>query len=261
MSRSNNTDVKNPAVKTFKWSEKCFIHYEKGENEEKGKNIENILPFKFLVLDELICIRGFNDNEKSGYWSNEIRDTREEELNVKIKGQNGKIKTCATGLYKNIITDRDCIGAKFCQSVYIAYFEGTELTIGKIELTGAALGAWFEFKKANNIYKGAVSVKEFKTDKKGKVEFTMPIFVLTEVSEATDQKAIGLDAELQEYFKAYFHNGLNVNKEIRQTEPEEQPLPEGNQVIYNDKPNSREQFVFDNEEIPENYLGGGSAPF
>lgn len=196
MSRSNNTESANPANKFFQWdgTNGGFKYWDK----EKKENIKVELPFAFLALDCLATISGYNDADKSGYWSNEIRQIQVDKLTVRTsKGIQ------AEGCYSDIIESKNLRGAKFCQSLYIAYYEGEELVIGNIKLTGASLGAWFEFKKANDIYKGAINVASFTNETKGATAYTVPVFVTKEVSEETSGKAFKLDEEVQEYLSKY----------------------------------------------------------
>src|SRR5688572_28480716 len=114
MSRSNPTPT-NPAKRFFKWSgsKGKLVYYDK----EKQEEVEVKLPFSFLPIDELSTITGYNKREKSGYWSNEVRNTRKEEVTVRTKGG-----VCYTGFYKN---DQDVVqvprDAKFAKSIYFAY--------------------------------------------------------------------------------------------------------------------------------------------
>jgi hypothetical protein len=77
--------------------------------------------------------------------------------------------------------------------------------MGAVQFKGAALGAWFEFVKANrkSVYEQAVRVKGSTKDKKGKVEFHVPIFSLVKLSEDSNKEATFLDVQLQEYLRGY----------------------------------------------------------
>lgn len=197
MSRSNNVELINPANKFFEWNGENggFKYY----NKEKKETIAVPLPFTFIVLDCLATIKGFDDDAKSGFWSNEVRDVSKELLTVR-----NKQGICSTGIYKDIIETKVLKGAKFCQSVYIAYYEGRDLQIGNIQMVGACLGAWFEFKKAHKIYDIAVSVASFTDEVKGKTEYKAPVFSAKAVTAETNEQAIELDKELQDYLGKYF---------------------------------------------------------
>ena len=96
----------------------------------------------------------------------------------------------------------------------------SELVIGHIKMTGAGLNGWIDFKKeaGNSINTGALSVKSCSDEKKGAVNYKKPIFTVVPISEETNQKAIALDVQLQEYLKKYFENGSPMSK----TTPEEE---------------------------------------
>lgn len=203
MSRSNNTEVKNPAKVFFEWAggKGCIKYFDKLAGE-KGENVEVALPFTFLVLDRLSCISGFSDADKSGFWSNEIRDTRTEKLTVRTK--KGIV---AEGLYNSPAIDKaKTAGAQYAQSVYIAFYDNDKnLLIGNIKFTGSGIGPWIEFLKKNDVYNGAVKLTknpELKT--KGSNRYYEPAFSMLEVTPDSNDKAMALDKELQEYFKSYF---------------------------------------------------------
>lgn len=199
MSRSNNVEIKNPADKFFEWKgEGGFKYFDKSKGE-KGENVNITLPFHFLVLDCLSTIKGFSDADQSGYWSNEVRDLKTENFTVR-----NKKGICAKGLYEAVINDRRINGAKYCQSVYIGYLDGTELRLGNLQLTGAALGAWIDFRKKNKVYEGAIKVAKWLDCKKGKTDYTTPVFEMIAVKPETDEKAKELDKELQKYLTLYF---------------------------------------------------------
>ena len=199
MSRSNNTELVNPAKKFFQWSgdKGGFNFYDK----EAIVKVDVPLPFQFIVLDTLSTIKGFDDGAGSGYWSNEIRDIKNDILTVRSKGG-----IAATGTYDQVINHRATTGAKYCQSVYIAYREGTDMKIGNIQIMGAALSSWIDFRKKNKVFEISVAVKTFTEGKKGKTVYQIPTFIAGKVSEEANAKAIELDKELQLYLDAYLKN-------------------------------------------------------
>ncbi|MFA5299406.1 MAG: hypothetical protein WC389_14545 [Lutibacter sp.] len=224
MSRSNNTEVVSPAKMFFNWNgdKGGFEYYDKeaeGEEGKKGKKIKAPFPFKFLVLDCLHTVKGFSDIDQSGFWSNEVRDLKKDEIIVK-----NKKGICARGLYEHVISDKNCAGAKYCQSVYVAYKDENQLVIANIQMYGAAVSSWFSFISGKDIYKGqgrqkiydgAISVNEFIEGKKGKTIYQIPIFTKINVREDTEEQAKLLDEILQEYLKLYFHrNNTKENDEI-----------------------------------------------
>lgn len=201
MSRSNNTENPNPARRFYQWvGDKGGFRYFDKSLGEKGENVYVPLPISFLVLDTLSTIKGFDDATQSGFWSNEVKDIRREVLTVRNKSG-----VCAKGLYEQVITDRNCTGAKYCQSVYVGTKEpdGTWI-ICNIQMTGAALGAWIEFRKKNKIFEGGILVDEMLDGKKGATKYKIPVFKKIDVATDTEEIAKGLDQKLQAYLKTYF---------------------------------------------------------
>lgn len=207
MSRSNNVELTNPAKRFFEWNGKQggFRYFDKTKGTD-GENVQVKLPFKFLVLDTLSTIKGYSDEDQSGYWANEVRDIKKEILTVRTKkGQ------CSKGLYEQVMTDRNCTGAKYCQSVYIGYKEGAEFVVANIAMVGASVGSWIEFRKKNNVFDGAVVVDSMVDGKKGSNEYKIPVFRKVEITPEIDVEAKHLDAELQNYLDAYFKkNGTEI---------------------------------------------------
>lgn len=173
-----------------------FSYYDK----EKQDNIELNLPFTFIVLDTLNTIKGFCKPKGSGFWSNEVRDTTKDKMTLRDK--DGIV---AEGLYRDIIMLRESKGAKYSQSVYIAFFEGKDLVIGNIQIMGASLNAWIDFRKDHEVMKGAITVKDSKEETNGDNTYQVPIFEVKELSDETNSKAIELDKELQDYLSKYFN--------------------------------------------------------
>lgn len=196
MSRSNPT-TKNPAVKFFSWagSRGELVHWDKDESKE----IVEKLPFTFMVLDELSTITGYSDEDSSGYWSNEVRNIKKDELIVKTgKG------TKQTGKYDDL-TDVRSKGAKYAKSVYIAYKDGNTLAIGNFKVFGSSLSAWIDLSKKADVYKTAVVITgKSDVQTKGKTEYYYPLFETTKVTDDTNKEAVELDRELQTYLSNYF---------------------------------------------------------
>jgi len=227
MSRSNNTELKNPARRFFEWNgDKGGFKYFDKSLGDKGQQVAVPLPFAFLVLDVMHCVRGFNDHAKCSYWSNEIRDFKTHRLTVRNK--NG---VQAEGAYKEVMAAlRD---AKYCQSVYIAYYEQKEgsdekkLVIGNIQLMGAAVSEFIDFRKKFDIYKGAIVVKDFREATKGRTIYKIPNFTSIPVSEEADAIAKEMDEkELRPFLDAYIAKtqsaqAAGVPKEVEQTVNEE----------------------------------------
>lgn len=237
MSRSDNQNSLNPSKLFFQWNgnDGGFFYFdknmgEKGERvqlltydydndkllelrknngfDKKGVQIplteeqvrSTILkknPFRFMVLDTLSTIKGFDEPNKSGFYSNEVRDLKTEILRVKNK--NGVVYE---GLYENL----NVAAAKYGQSVYICYKLDGKYEICNIQMVGAAVSSWIEFVKKNRdvLSKGAICVEDFKQGEKGGTKFQSPVFKKILASPEAEAEALKLDAELKKYLTAYF---------------------------------------------------------
>lgn len=201
MSRSNPTadSIPNPAQRWHEWGgEKGNIRY---YDKEAKENIDVALPFIFILLDQLYTVKGWHEPSESGIVSNEVRDTRNEPMEVRaFKGG-----TIAEGLYKQIKDKAKSAGGHFVTNLYIAYREGSELKLGSLQFKGAALNAWVDFSKENKaeIYSKAIVIDGKKEGKKGRVVFQTPAFKLKDISEETNEEATELDRTLQTYLTGY----------------------------------------------------------
>ena len=223
MSTSNRraaftTPQSNPATKFIDWksNDKCFSYYDK----EKSENVLIKLPFKFLVLDELHAIKGWNDATSSGIFSNEVKFISKEVLTVKpFKGNE-----IAKGLYKDIKERVQSAGGHYVKSIYIMLEDGS---LSNLQLKGSSVQAWGEFtlKTRNRLPDEWVIVESSKEGKKGAVKFHVPEFkFFKSLSEDQALQADECFNVLESYLKTY----------LSKSEPE---------VIE-----EKSDFVFDNEE-------------
>lgn len=210
MSRSNNTEIINPAKFFYEWvgSKGCLKYFDKSKGE-KGEQVLVQLPFTFLVLDRLSTIKGFSDDDQSGFWSNEIRDIKSEKLTVRTK--KGIV---GTDYYRNLAPILN-LGACYSQSVYIAVKdEKGNFTICNFSIHGSAIGEWINLCKGKDIYKYAVTIASANPAKKGATSYFTPVFKLNPtISPETEAKAVELDKELQEYLTAYFNRNKSEQQE------------------------------------------------
>lgn len=217
MSRSNNIELVNPSVRWMEWNgEQGKFHYYDKEKKQKVDVEGNIT---FLLLDQLACVKGWNDASDSGIYSNEVRDLTKEPLAVKsFKG--GPI---ASGFYKDIKDKVAANGGHFTGSIYVAVKIDGELKIANIQLKGASLNAWIEFrnKYKREIYQKAITLSGVQEGQKGRVIYKTPVFSLKDVSQETDNIAKSLDMDLQNYLKAYLSRTVSEQTEpIKEVEPE-----------------------------------------
>lgn len=200
MSRSNPTDgIPNPAVRWFEWNgEAGTVRY---YDKDTKRNVDVGSEFTFILLDQLGSVRGWHDPSSSGIYSNEVRDTTQDVLIVKaFKGG-----TLAEGIYRDIKDKVHAAGGKFVANCYIAFKNGGPLTIGSIRFKGGALNAWVEFTKANraDLYKQAIEIKGYTEGKKGRVVYRVPALKLAALSPESNDAAVKLDEQLQEFLTSY----------------------------------------------------------
>lgn len=171
------TTVESPVKKYLSWSsnDKCFNFYDKETKENKKLT----LPLTLVHLDEMSTIKGWHDSSASGIYSNEVRSTKSEELNVRaFKGGD-----LAKGIYQDIKLKVQSLGGHYCVSIYA--FVNNEIV--NISLKGSALMAWSDFTKDNrkSFLGNVIEIKSAAEGKKGAVKYTTPTFTLG--------GAIGLD--------------------------------------------------------------------
>jgi hypothetical protein len=173
----------NPATKFLSWksNDKCFSYYDK----EKSTNVKVELPFKFLVLDELHTISGWNDASSSSIYSNEVKFISKEPMTVKpFKGNE-----IAKGIYKDIKDKIVAAGGHYVKSIYIMLEDGS---LANIQLKGAAVQKWGEFtaKTRSRLTDEWIIVKDTLEGKKGAVKFYTPNFTFeSSLSEADATQA------------------------------------------------------------------------
>ncbi len=159
----------NPATKFLEWksNEQCFEYYDK----EAQKKVQVPLPFKFLVLDELHTVKGWNDATSSAIYSNEVKYISKEPMTVKpFKGNE-----IAKGLYKDIKDKVVSTGGHYTKSIYIMLEDGL---LANIQLKGSAVQKWGEFtqKQRTRLADEWVIVAKALEGKKGAVKFFTPEF-------------------------------------------------------------------------------------
>ena len=209
------TPQSNPATKFIDWksNEKQFSYYDK----EKSENVLIPLPFKFLVLDELHTVKGWNDATESAIFSNEVKFISKEVMTVKpFKGNE-----IAKGLYKDIKEKIQAAGAHYVKSIYIMLEDGS---LANLQLKGSAVQEWGEFTKKtrNRLPDEWVVVKSFKEGKKGAVKFTMPEFCFERsLSEGEAEMADEAFDILEAYLKAYLVKAEPIIEDIEVNEEEE----------------------------------------
>jgi hypothetical protein len=206
----------NPATKFIDWksNDKCFSYYDK----ETKENVSLPLPFKFLVLDELHTIKGWNDATQSAIYSNEVKWISKDELIVKpFKGNE-----IAKGLYKDIKEKVKSAGAHYVKSVYCMLEDGS---IANLQLKGAACQSYGDFtaKTRSRLSDEWVEVSSAAEGKKGAVKYTTPEFKFQKcLSDSEADLADEAFNILEAYLKTYLIKSEPV--ESIETEIEEDDL-------------------------------------
>lgn len=188
---------KNPATKFLEWksNDKQFAYYDK----EQSKTIEVKLPLKFVFLNELHTVKGWNVASSSGVYANEVKFISKEPMTVNaFKG--GEI---AKGLYNEIKDRVKNAGGHYSKSVYIMLKDGA---LANIQLKGSAVKEWEEFVKAN---KKLLTTSWIVVDKaiecqNGAVKYTTPSLLIGDV--LTVQESNDADSNfntLEAYLKTY----------------------------------------------------------
>ncbi len=189
--------LSNPAKRFLEWksNDKCFSYFDK----EKKENVKVELPFKFLVLDQLHTVSGWNDATSSGIYSNEVKFISKQVMTVKpFKGNE-----IAKGLYADIKEKVKNAGGHYVKSIYIMLEDGT---LANIQLKGSAVQQWGEFtnKSLSRLPEEWVVVDKAVEGKKGAVKFTTPGFKFDgSLNDAESAKADAVFDELETYLKAY----------------------------------------------------------
>lgn len=207
--------MSNPSTKFLDWksNDKCFEYYDK----EKQEKVSVPLPFKFLVLDELHTIKGWNDASSSGIFSNEVKFISKEVMTVKpFKGNE-----IAKGLYKDIKEKIVAAGGHYVKSIYIMLEDGS---LANLQLKGSAVQKWGEFtqKTRNRLPDEWVQVTKAIEGKKGAVKFFTPDFSFER--SISDTEAIQADEAfniLEVYLKAYLVKAEPIVEEIPQDDPDD----------------------------------------
>jgi hypothetical protein len=205
----------NPATKFLDWksNDKCFEYYDK----EKQEKVSVALPFKFLVLDEMHTVSGWNDASSSGIYSNEVKFISKEVMTVKpFKGNE-----IAKGLYKDIKEKIVAAGGHYVKSIYIMLEDGS---LANLQLKGSAVQKWGEFtqKTRNRLPDEWVQVTKAIEGKKGAVKFFTPDFSFER--SISDAEAVQADEAfniLETYLKAYLVKAEPIVEEIPQDDPDD----------------------------------------
>lgn len=207
MSRSKPTvSRRSPVTKYLEWdSQEGQLKF---WDKEKGENV--LFPkMKFVVLDMLNTVRGFQASEKKSEKGKPIRGTEvrsaKDKMTVYIGGK--KYTTDTWDKLKYNIP-----GIKFAVSVYAGIVKkNAPLETVNIIFSGASVGSWISFLQGKEDYKGKGEVDPLKggisivgktkIKAQGVAKWVEPIFEIFETTEQEDAQAQALDEILQTYFE------------------------------------------------------------
>lgn len=174
------TSSEKPAAKYLEWASEQgkFKYYDKA----KGENVLIDMP-RFLVLMQFHTVKGWHDSSQSSIYSNEVKRIGTQEMEVKaFKG--GLI---AKGIYKDIKERITAAGGHYVKSVYVMTVEGE---VWNLQLKGAVVQEWGEvFNKCQSRFADEwVTLDKVDKRKKGRVEYTVPVFKFDGVTSNDDAK-------------------------------------------------------------------------
>lgn len=198
----------NPSTKFIEWksNDKGFSYYDK----ETKENVAIPLPFKFLVLDELHTIKGWNDASSSQINSNEVKFISRDQMVVKpFKGNE-----IAKGLYKDIKEKIKAAGGHYVKSVYCMLEDGS---IANLQLKGAACQSYGDFtaKTRSRLTDEWVVVDKAIDGKKGAVKYTTPGFAFEKsLSDSEADLADEAFNILEAYLKTYLTKAETIETEV-----------------------------------------------
>ena len=237
MSRSNpSSNIANPSVRWMEWSgSNGQVKYYNAATKEQETLTD---PLTFILLDQLSVIKGWDGQSESSIYSNEIRNTGTDIFDV-LSFKGGRI---ANGLYKDIKDRVNVKGGKFNVSLYVAVKIDGVLKICNLRLHGAALSAWMEFCKASKggLYKGAIRIAGKEQGQKGSITYFVPVFELIVLSEESNNIAMALDIELQDY--------LNSRSNAKPEAPEVADTPTPTAASYGD--NRKPESELNDDDLP-----------
>jgi hypothetical protein len=190
---------KNPATKWFEWksNEKKFSYYDK----DLGENVLVDLPFKFMLIGQYSKLKGWNDAKGVMMYSNEVSNSLTEPFTLrtfeKKENKNGAIvvhksEILLEGIYNELKTKFLGTGAKYWNSLYVVLEDGT---IANISMKGSALWEWSNFSN-NACYTQWTEVNKAKDEKKGSINYSVPIFSSGEVHSKDDAASADKSGDL-----------------------------------------------------------------
>lgn len=208
MSRSNPT-LTNPSTRRFEWAGGVGVlrYYDR----ETKETIDQPLPFRFMVLDQLNTMAGFSKADKSSVWATEVRDIKNDVMYTRTKA--GPIEA---GVYSEL-AETTRRGGKFAKSIYIAYELNGNWVIGNFRAYGSAMTTWFDFAKGHIVDQDMIIMTRGEQIDGGTGPYFPPKYEQQPCSAEEDKVAQQLDKQLQAFLSVYLATP-KVDEEGQSTE-------------------------------------------
>lgn len=189
----NSKKGKSPVKRWYSFSGETgkFSYYNGTETVEQD-TLEGVL------LDLRSCVGGWNDDANTKVWSNVIKSTTKETLDIMVGN-----KKVLSGLFSDIKPELEKIGAYYVQNIYFVGDVDGQADICCLQLNRSSLGAFSAFsegKKLGEIYSRKLFAKKGEERKKGKIKYVVPEFSLVDVDKSELDVADEKDHVLQAYF-------------------------------------------------------------
>lgn len=203
--QSTNT---NPAERFLEWKseKKKFAYWDKTAGEN-GALVEVDLPLKVLAIASYKTVTGFNQKYRGGgpngtaVRANEVKDLKH---TLKVYYMDPDKTIIAEGPWNKIKDEVDNKDGKFTLSVYCMTEDGTLINL---KLSGASVGAWFDFCKnqSDKFFDHWIEAKSFKEGKQGSVTYFYPVFSWgSKIDRKAEKLAEEADKKIAAYEVSYF---------------------------------------------------------
>lgn len=206
MSRSEpSVELRNPCERWLEWhGSRGVVQYYDKETKQKVDLGDDLT---LCVLDfETSTVSGWHEKSESRIFANSVRSTTKEEFVVKsFKG--GELARGRWADIKETVAAKS-FGGHFVTNIYAAMeVDDGRVALVCLQLSGAALYAWNEFKKGKRaaIESRAVQVDGSDGHKNGSVSYKTPKFKIADPDSGFAAAALALCRDvLQPYLRAYF---------------------------------------------------------
>lgn len=199
-------NIQNPVEYRVTWSgsKGLWVVYDT-ESKEKYEMAE----ISFIPLEVLNTVKGWDGKTETGIYSNEIKNTKTQEFNV--RSGNG---TICQGLWNDIKFEVKAKGGKWANVAYALLVGKKENKLATITFVGSSVGVWIDAKgrKGAHMYKCGKNAEVFKTPKGD--EYYKPTIEMQPITADQKQEAIEAYQPLAEFF---------ASRKERQAQEEAQP--------------------------------------